>query len=129
MEFFQSLYPEDQINHFIKNLKELQEVLGNFQDLTVQENTLKLFKEEMQNNNIHPNTILAMDALIQNLETFRAKARKDFSSKFANFKHEENPTAFKSLLAAKDGSVENDYKDQASLICGQNFAAKAINCL
>jgi CHAD domain-containing protein len=102
MEFFQSLYHENQIKHFIKNLKGLQEVLGNFQDLSVQENTLKLYSEEMLNNHSPANTLLAMGVLIQNLETFRGNARKDFSSKFATFRHEENHSAFKSLLAAKD---------------------------
>ena len=102
MEFFQSLYHENQIKHFIKNLKGLQEVLGNFQDLSVQENTLKLFSEEMLNNNTHANTLLAMGVLIQNLDSLRSNARKDFSAKFATFKHEENQSAFKSLLAAKD---------------------------
>ena len=102
MEFFQSLYPENQIKHFIKNLKGLQEVLGDFQDCSVQESTLKLFGEEMLNNNVNANTLLAMGVLIQNLETFRDNARKDFSLEFATFKHEENHSAFKSLLAAKD---------------------------
>jgi len=71
MEFFQSLYPEHQIKHFIKHLKELQEVLGNFQDLSVQESTLKLYSEEMRNANIRADTLLAMAVLIQNLDTFR----------------------------------------------------------
>jgi CHAD domain-containing protein len=101
MEFFQSLYPENQIRHFIKNLKELQEVLGDFQDCSVQENTLKLFGEEMLNNNVHANTLLAMGVLIQNLDILRDKARGDFASRFATFKHEENKSAFKSLLTAK----------------------------
>jgi CHAD domain-containing protein len=102
MEFFQSLYHENQINPLIKNLKGLQEVLGNFQDLSVQVSTLKLFSQEMLSNHCHANTLVAMGVLIQNLETFRVNARKDFSSKFATFKHEENHSAFKSLLAAKD---------------------------
>jgi CHAD domain-containing protein len=102
MEFFQSLYPESQIKHFIKNLKGLQEVLGSFQDYAVQEGTLKLFSEEMLKNHIQANTLLAMGVLIQNLDTLRHEARKDFSAKFAIFKHEENQSAFKSLLAAKD---------------------------
>jgi len=101
MEFFQSLYPEDQIKQLIKNLKGLQEVLGNFQDYAVQEDTLKLFSEEMLNNHIHANTLLAMGVLIQNLDTLRKSARKDFSSKFAAFKQKENQTAFKSLFTAK----------------------------
>ena len=102
MEFFQSLYPEQHIKQFIKNLKGLQEVLGNFQDLAVQENALKLFGEEMLNNHVHANTILAMGVLVQNLDSLRGEARKDFTAKFATFKHEENQFAFKSLLAAKD---------------------------
>ncbi|MDD5319706.1 MAG: CHAD domain-containing protein [Methylococcales bacterium] len=101
MEFFQSLYPENQIKHLIKNLKGLQEVLGSFQDYAVQENKLKLFSEEMLNNNIHANTLLAMGVLIQNLDTLRCNARNDFSSKFAAFKQEENQSAFKSLFTAK----------------------------
>ncbi|MGR8998999.1 MAG: CHAD domain-containing protein [Gammaproteobacteria bacterium] len=102
MEFFQSLYPEEKMKHLIKSLKGLQEVLGSFQDYAVQENTLKLFSEEMLNNNIHANTLLAMGVLIQNLDTLRRKARTDFSSKFASFKQEENRSAFKSLFSAKD---------------------------
>jgi CHAD domain-containing protein len=101
MEFFQSLYHENQIKHFIKNLKGLQEVLGNFQDYAVQENNLKLFSEEMLNNNIHANTLLAMGVLIQNLDTLRNEARKNFSSKFLTFRHEENHSAFKSLINNK----------------------------
>jgi CHAD domain-containing protein len=102
MEFFQSLYLEDQIKHFIKNLKGLQEVLGDFQDYAVQEETLKLFSEEMINKHIHANTLLAMGMVIQNLDILKDKARKDFASKFKTFKHEENQDVFKALLAAKD---------------------------
>ena len=102
LEFFQSFYPENQIKHFIKNLKGLQEVLGNFQDLSVQKYTLKQFSEEMLNNHIHANTLLAMGVLIQNLDSLRDNVRKDFSAKFATFKHNENQSAFKSLLANND---------------------------
>jgi hypothetical protein len=70
--------------------------------LAVQENTLKQFSEEMLNNNVPAGTLLAMGVLIQNLDMLRGKARKDFAAKFATFKHEENQSAFKSLLAAKD---------------------------
>jgi CHAD domain-containing protein len=99
MEFFQSLYPENQIKIFIKNLKGLQEVLGDFQDYAVQEETLKLFSEEMLNHNIHANTLLAMGVLIQNLDTLRKDVRKDFSSKFLTFRSEENHSAFKFLIS------------------------------
>jgi len=98
MEFFQSLYPEHQIKHLIKNLKGLQEVLGDFQDYAVQEHNLQLFSEEMMTLNTPSNTFLAMGVLIQNLDTHRCSARKDFASKFEDFKQEENQSAFKSLF-------------------------------
>jgi Uncharacterized conserved protein len=101
MEFFQSLYLESQINHFIKNLKKLQEVLGDYQDYAVQEQTLREYSEEMLNNNVDANTLLAMGVLIQNLDSFKDRARQAFSSKFETFKHEENQSAFDTLLAAK----------------------------
>ena len=56
----------------------------------------------MLNNHSHANTLLAMGALIQNLDRLRGNARKDFSAKFATFKHEENQFAFKSLLENND---------------------------
>jgi CHAD domain-containing protein len=102
MEFFQSLYPEPPVKHFIKNLKGLQEVLGNFQDYAVQENTLKLFSEEMLHKNISANTFLAMGVLIQNLDGLKENARKDFSVKFQIFSHIDNQLAFKRLLTIKD---------------------------
>ena len=77
-------------------------MLGCFQDLSVQECTLKLFSEEMLNKNVHANTLLAMGVLIQNLDALRGEARKDFTAKFATFKHEENQSAFKSLLENND---------------------------
>jgi CHAD domain-containing protein len=98
MEFFQSLYPENQIKHLIKNLKRLQEVLGDFQDYAVQEQNLKLFGEEMMTLNTPSNTFLAMGVLIQDLDTRRWSARKNFASKFEDFKQEENQSAFKSLF-------------------------------
>ena len=87
MEFFQNLYPEQQIKVFIKNLKGLQEVLGDFQDYAIQESTLKQFSEEMLANQVPANTLLAMGVLIQNLDTLRTQARDDFSAKFSHFKH------------------------------------------
>lgn len=98
MEFFQNLYPEQQIKHLIKNLKELQEVLGDFQDYAVQEQTLKLFSEEMMTLNIPANTFLAMGVLIQDLDAHRCRARKDFAARFEDFSQEENRAAFKLLF-------------------------------
>jgi len=99
MEFFQSLYAEQQIKGLIKSLKGLQEVLGDFQDYAVQEQSLKLFSEEMMALNIPANTFLAIGVLVQNLDARKCRARKDFASCFEAFKQEQNRSAFKSLFA------------------------------
>jgi CHAD domain-containing protein len=101
MEFFQNLYSEQQIKHLIKSLKGLQEVLGEFQDLQVQENNLKVFSKEMLANNIPANTFLAMGVLIQNLDAARGNARNNFTARFSAFKQTENRMAFKALFVAK----------------------------
>ncbi|MDO9425056.1 MAG: CHAD domain-containing protein [Methylobacter sp.] len=100
MEFFQSLYSEHRIKYLIKNLKGLQEVLGDFQDYAVQEHTLKLFSEEMMTLNTPTNTFLAMGVLIQDLDAHRCRARKDFASKFEAFQQEENQSDFRLLFAS-----------------------------
>jgi len=99
MEFFQNLYPEKSIKQLISGLKELQEVLGEFQDYQVQENHLKLFSEEMAAHHIPADTLAAIEVLIQNLDLNRRRARNDFSEKYATFKQAENQAAFKTLFA------------------------------
>ncbi|MBE0471996.1 MAG: CHAD domain-containing protein [Methyloprofundus sp.] len=99
MEFFQSLYPADEVKELIKALKGFQSVLGDFQDYEVQENSLKRFSEEMMTNKVEANTFLAMGVLVQYLDTMRNAARHDFSTQYALFKQEQNRIAFKSLFA------------------------------
>ncbi|MCF7971719.1 MAG: CHAD domain-containing protein [Methylococcaceae bacterium] len=99
MEFFQSLYPDNEINALIKALKGFQSVLGDFQDYEVQETSLKKFSEEMMVNKVQSNTFLAMGVLVQHLDTKRCAARQDFSKQYALFKCEQNKSAFKTLFA------------------------------
>lgn len=99
IEFFQSLYPVEDIKFILKDLKGFQTVLGNFQDYEVQEVNLKNFSEEMMENNVQPKTFLAMGVLIQHLDAMKCKARGDFSGQFAQFKKPENHAIFYKLLA------------------------------
>lgn len=101
MEFFQSLYPEKEIKILIKSLKNFQTVLGDFQDYDIQEIKLKQFSEEMMDNKVPTNTLLAMGVLIQYLDTMKCKARNDFSEQFAIFEQTKNQTIFKDLFADK----------------------------
>ncbi|GAB4259765.1 MAG: CHAD domain-containing protein [Methylomicrobium sp.] len=85
MEFFQSLYPEKKIKFLIKHLKDFQDILGEFQDLEVQEETLKKFSEEMRDEPIATDTFLAMGVLIQTVDQRRREVRATFAEKFADF--------------------------------------------
>jgi CHAD domain-containing protein len=102
MEFFQHLYPAHKIKRLLKDLKALQDVLGDFQDFDVQERRIKGFSEEMMQNNIPAKTLLAMGVLIQALDVNKDNARKHFSSRFERFAQEKNHSAFKSLFAGED---------------------------
>jgi CHAD domain-containing protein len=98
MEFFQSLYTSNKIKMLIGSLKGLQEVLGDFQDCTVQEHNLRLFSEEMQAMNTPTETFLAIDTLIKNLDIHRREIRSHFAEKFAEFKQEETLVTVKLLF-------------------------------
>jgi len=101
MEFFQSLYSEEDIKLSLKALKGFQTVLGDFQDYEIQEGTIKQFSEEMMVNNVPAKTLLAMGVLVQHLDKMKCKARNDFAKQFAVFNHAENQAAFKMLFSNK----------------------------
>jgi len=94
IEFFQNLYPENQLKPVIKSLKELQEVLGNFQDYEVQEQHLRLFSEEMLALGVHANTFLAMGVLIQTIHERKTTTRHHFGERFAAFKSAHSKSVF-----------------------------------
>jgi CHAD domain-containing protein len=99
IEFFQSFYPAEKIKLLINALKELQELLGDFQDCAVQEQTLKHFSDEMhQSGCCLEQTFLAIAALIEVLDVKSCKARNDFAKHFAIFAASENRIIFKSLF-------------------------------
>ena len=101
MEFFQSLYTEEDMKASLKALKGFQTVLGDFQDYEIQEGNIKQFSEEMMANNVSANTLLAMGVLVQYLDTMRCRARNDFARQFAAFNQGENRSAFKMLFSNK----------------------------
>ncbi|MEQ1558951.1 MAG: CHAD domain-containing protein [Methyloglobulus sp.] len=100
MEFFAGLYPERRIATLIKYLKNLQEVLGSYQDYAVQQQQLQQFSEEMQRINTPNKTFLAMGVLIQDFEVRKGKARDQFSSEFSIFNKSETHSSFHTLFGA-----------------------------
>lgn len=102
MEFFQSLYPPAEIKAAIKDLKVLQENLGDFQDLEVQGTSLREFSRQMvEEANVPVDTLLAMGMLVENLERRQQKARQEFSERFHHFSQAASQERFEALFSPK----------------------------
>ncbi len=105
MEFFQSLYPPEQIQVAIKALKQLQDNLGDFQDLEVQVVSLRRFAMEMRRRGEYSAaTGEAMAVLLETLETRRHQARDRFAARFKRFARAQNQAAFKRLFRPAGGA-------------------------
>ncbi|MFZ0470608.1 MAG: CHAD domain-containing protein [Thiogranum sp.] len=103
MEFFQSLYPPRGIRAAIKELKQLQDNLGDFQDADVQMGALKSFAMEMRRRGEYTAaTGKAMDALLAVLESRLQRVRAEFESRFELFASDTNRARFKHLFHPRE---------------------------
>lgn len=99
MEFFQSLYPADEVKARIKALKALQDNLGEFQDLSVQIETLRHFADQMIEEGDAPGqTLIAMGALVERLHERQLATRGAFAQRFAQFAQPESREGFRALF-------------------------------
>ena len=99
MEFFQRLYPAGKIRALINELKELQDNLGDFQDLEVQIHTLAQYREQMDKEGYTgPRTHLAMDTLLERLQVRMQEVREEFAGRFERFARRSNHKHFQQLF-------------------------------
>lgn len=99
MEFFQSLYPAEEIGRLIKALKGLQDNLGAYQDLHVQVEMLGRFSREMAAEGEAPaETLLALGRLVEILDRRQTEVREEFSERFARFSRKENQLLCRALF-------------------------------
>lgn len=102
MEFFHTVYPDKQICRLIKSLKQLLDNLGNFQDLEVQADKLRVYASQMVEEGETPHdTLLAMGMLVDGLLTKQQQARNEFAERFAKFAESDNQKVFRYLFAPK----------------------------
>ena len=84
LSFFQSLYPRDSLKPLNRELKGLQDHLGDFNDLQIQREALGSFAEEMMAaRTAPPATLLAMGQLMGQLEGKQTKEREAFHQQFS----------------------------------------------
>ncbi|MCF7984151.1 MAG: CHAD domain-containing protein [Thiohalocapsa sp.] len=104
MEFFQSLYPQEEMRGLIKQTKTLLDNLGRFQDLAVQAEHLRETALAMHDEGMHEvGTMLAMGALMRDLLAGQQAARAEFAVTFERFDTRRNRATFEALFRARGG--------------------------
>ena len=102
MEFFASLFPRKKINVLINQLKKLQDNLGDFNDLCVQEEYLLNISREMPANQRQiRKTLVAIGSLIGTLARERQIVKDAFAETFTEFASPGNRELFQELFVSK----------------------------
>ena len=98
LEFFAAFYPSHQVKPLIKNLKNLQDLLGEHQDMHVQSEAIEAFAQSMDDEGAPTETLLAMGALVAILLEKMQAARSHFTERFEAFADPKTKEAFESML-------------------------------
>jgi hypothetical protein len=109
MEFFSSLFARKKINVLIHQLKKLQDNLGDFNDLCVQEEyLLNITKELPATHRQLKKTLVAIGSLVGTLGRERQMVKDAFAETFTDFASQGNKELFKELFASQTqtGSAE-----------------------
>jgi len=102
MEFFSSLFARKKINVLIAQLKKLQDNLGDFNDLWVQEEyLLNITKELSTTQRQLKKTLVAIGSLVGTLGRERQMVKDAFAETFTDFASPENKKLFQELFASQ----------------------------
>jgi CHAD domain-containing protein len=102
LEFFRNLYPEELVRPRIKTLKQLQDVLGGFQDMEVQRERLESFGERvLASDTCAATTLLAMGELASVLRARQESFRLAFGDRFTPFASAQAQEEWRELCGAK----------------------------
>lgn len=98
LEFFSSLFPRKNAGRLVKHLKELQENLGTFVDLSVQLMFLQNRLKSMKPADCSIEEAAAIGGLLTSLYREQERAREQFRETFTRFDNEETGTLFDELI-------------------------------
>jgi CHAD domain-containing protein len=86
LEFFSSLFPSKELQSVVKTLKVLQENLGEFNDCSVQQESLAHYSKMLAEQPQTPvDTLLAMGMLVGELHQRKHQSRHEFRERFHEF--------------------------------------------
>lgn len=99
LEFFNSLFPQTEMQILIKKLKQLQDNLGDYHDLAVHQEMLKKFEEQLTiKESGEKETILTLGILIRKLNEKQELVKKDFFETFRIYSAPEIQKIFHDLF-------------------------------
>ncbi len=102
MEFFSSLFPRKRINILIQQLRKLQDNLGDFNDLCVQEEYLLNTADELPvTDQQSKKTLEAIGSLIGTLDREKQIVKDAFARTFTEYASPGNKNLFRKLFASK----------------------------
>jgi CHAD domain-containing protein len=112
IEFFQSVYPPDKVSLLVNQLKKLQDNLGEFNDLSVQQAYLlelagKLPLDQEQTRLAAARALVATGSLVNSLAVRQQEVRNHFAETFKGFASDENKDLVRELYG-KIGKKEFD---------------------
>ena len=111
LEFFASLFPAEVVAALVQQLKQLQDNLGAFNDLSVQRQRLQDDLDSLVDHGCSHAALIeatALGGLITALATERRRVRKRFARTFAAFAGPATSERFAELLAAAADPVPDD---------------------
>jgi CHAD domain-containing protein len=86
IEFFTSLFPDEQLKPLVRKLKKLLDNLGEFNDISVQVDSIEYYAAQMIEEDSHTSrAIIVMGVLVGDLLRRHAEIRKQFNKQFAAF--------------------------------------------
>lgn len=105
LECYGSLFPAAEVAAVVKDLKGLQDVLGEYQDCQVQAGSLERFAQQMlDEGSASAPTLLALGSLVEQLDEREAAARRAFEEHFARFDAPAAHARMRALLRAGAGA-------------------------
>jgi CHAD domain-containing protein len=102
LEFFASLYPPKRLNQLIYELRKLQDNLGEFNDLSVQQNYLmKVAGELPLTDSQSARSLVATGALVETLAHRQEYVKSEFGQRFSDFASDGNRERYRELFSNK----------------------------
>lgn len=98
-EVYSSLYPAEELNALVGELKQVQDVLGEYQDLQVQIESLERYAAEMQAaGEVPAETLMAIGALTGQLYNRELEVREELTPVLAEFGRRKLRRRFEALV-------------------------------